>query len=249
MCINASDRPPVQCYSTPSSAAVPRRHICTRPTTFFLGIFPSPLSFSFLFFFFFFDWLRSMLISASHYLLEYSGECFQLLPFQLFYTTWFMTFKFLEVLQLFCQGPQSHVKPVDFSRASALSWPRSETTRRWERGCGRWREGGAGASCNNPARICWIKSLHLDVIVPPLCWDLLLPQRAQMSGPKMATCQDTPPHLVSSFTKTKRLPLCFTVWLMMILFTSSGKYTSLRWYGWNQAAQRQTIEQFVRARC
>lgn len=31
----------------------------------------------------FFDWLDSMLISMSHYLLEYSGECFQLLPFQL----------------------------------------------------------------------------------------------------------------------------------------------------------------------
>lgn len=34
-------------------------------------------------FFFFFDWLDSTLISMSHYLLEYSGECFQLLPLQL----------------------------------------------------------------------------------------------------------------------------------------------------------------------
>lgn len=32
---------------------------------------------------FFVDWLHSTLISMSHYPLEYSGECFQLLPFQL----------------------------------------------------------------------------------------------------------------------------------------------------------------------
>lgn len=69
-------------------------HICTQPTPhalldflFFFEHLPiSTLLSHFLLFlsFFFLDWLDSMLISMSHYLLEYSGKCFQLLPFQLF---------------------------------------------------------------------------------------------------------------------------------------------------------------------
>lgn len=53
-------------------------------------------------------------------------------------------------------------------------------------------DGGAGdegvvvscASWNDPPRICWIKSLHLDIIVSLLCWELLLPEWDQISGTK-----------------------------------------------------------------
>lgn len=109
------------------------QHICTQSThtphtlylTFlffclcvcYLGTFPSPpLSLVF----FFSDWPASTLISISHYLLEYSGECFQLLPFQLLqYPTWTVTFKFLEVLQLFSSS-RSRVRAVDFFQGHLL---------------------------------------------------------------------------------------------------------------------------------
>lgn len=49
--------------------------------------------------------------------------------------------------------------------------------------------GRLGRGWNDPPRICWIKSLHLDIIVLLLWRESLLPERDQISGPKMATCQ------------------------------------------------------------
>lgn len=121
----------------------------------------------------------------------------------------------------FCQGPQSHVRSVEFfSRASVPSWPRRETTRQRSGG---W--GCAKASWKDPPRICWIKSLHLDIIVLLLCWELPLPQGDQISGWKMVTCQDMQPHLVSHIYQDKTLSL--HSWLMIILSSGSDKYTIL----------------------
>ena len=95
MCINSFDRWTVQWYSTLNSTTVPRRqnshtsHMhAAHPTShcsFSLLCFwaPSRLHYSLLLLSHFFDWPDSMFISMSHYLLEYSGECFQLLPLQL----------------------------------------------------------------------------------------------------------------------------------------------------------------------
>lgn len=76
----------------------------------------------------------------SHYLLEYSGEMFPVaaIPIVIIYNM-VHDFQVSGSASAFCQGPQSHVRAVDFSRASVPSWPRRETTRR--RGGG----GGGGA--------------------------------------------------------------------------------------------------------
>lgn len=103
------------------------------------------------------------------------------------------------------QLSSSHVRPVDLSRASV---PSPEETQHGEEGtCAQRGRDGAGASWKDPPRICWIKTLHLDVIVPPLCWDSLSPWGDQISGWKIVTCQDTRPHLESYFTKTERFLL------------------------------------------
>lgn len=174
-----------------------------------------------------------------------------------------MTFKFSGSASAFCQGPQSHVRAVVFSfffffLQGHLFQAGPEERQRGEEwgggggggGGGGWGGvrglGGPGASWKDPPRICWIKSLHLDVIVLLLCWELPLPQRDQISGSKMATCQDTPPHLVSYFTETKRFPL--HRWLMIILFTGSDKYAA-RNCGDDEheikPQQHQTIQQSV----
>lgn len=94
-----------------------------------------------------------------------------------------MTFKFLEVLQLFVKVLSHTWGLWIFSRASVPSWPRRQTTQRRR---GQWRCGGGVfcASWNDTPRICWIKSLHLDIIVLLLCWELLLPEWDQISGPQ-----------------------------------------------------------------
>lgn len=116
-----------------------------------------------------------------------------------------MTFKFLEVLQFFFFLVVAITREACRFFKGICSKPQRDMTGR--RGSGGGRSGGdvAGASWNDPPRICWIKSLHLDVIVPPLLWDSPPPRGDQISGWKIATCQDTRPHLESYFTETERL--------------------------------------------
>lgn len=119
----------------------------------------------------------------------------------------------------FCQGPQSHVRPVEIffkGICSKLAQKRDNAAKGW--GC-------AKASWKDPPRICWIKLLHLDIIVLLLCWELPLPQGDQISGWEMVTCQDMQPHLVSYIYKDKMVSL--HSWLMIILSSGSDKYTIL----------------------
>lgn len=107
-----------------------------------------------------------------------------------------MTFKFSGSASAFAKVLSHMWEALDFFKGicSKLAQKRDNAAKRG------WGEGGmAGASWKDPPRICWIKSLHLDIIVLLLCWELPLPQRDQISGWKMATCQDSQPHLVSYF--------------------------------------------------
>lgn len=97
-----------------------------------------------------------------------------------------MTFKFLEVLQLFVKV-LSHTWGL-WSFQGHL-FQAAQQRGRGGGGGGPFGE-GLGASWNDPPRICWIKSLHLDIIVSLLWRELLLPEWDQISGPKMATCQE-----------------------------------------------------------
>lgn len=138
-----------------------------------------------------------------------------------------MTPRFLEVLQLFFKLSSSHVRPVAFSRASVPSWPRRDITLR--RGSRGGRRDGVGASWKDPPRMCWIKSLHLDLIVLPLRWVLPLPRGDRIIGCKTATCQDIRPHLESYFTTTERFLRIAGSWSLCFRAT-------LRQWAENQAA-------------
>ncbi len=88
-----------------------------------------------------------------------------------------MTFKILEELQVFRQGPPSHVGRIVlffFQGHLVLAVPMGE----------REQEGCREKTWMNPPRICWIKFLHLDIIVVPLCWDFLPLQEKQISERK-----------------------------------------------------------------
>lgn len=125
----------------------------------------------------------------------------------------------------FCQGPQSHVRPVEFFFQGHLFQAGPEERQRGKGVGGGVGWGWAGASWKDPPRICWIKSLHLDIIVLLLCWELPLPQGDQISGWKMVTCQDMQPHLVSYIYQDKMLSL--HSWLMIISSSGLDKYTIL----------------------
>lgn len=98
---------------------------------------------------------------------------------------------------------------------------------------------GLDASWNDPPRICWIKSLHLDIIVLLLCWEFMLPEWDQISGLKMATCQRlaASPGIIFYQDKT----LGFYCWLIATCFLSLDECTPLNFF-WYQAAQHQTTQ-------
>lgn len=125
-------------------------------------------------------------------------------------------FSFLSRSSVTCEACRIFFKGI----CSKLAQKRDNAAKEWEVG---W--GCAKASWKDPPRICWIKSLHLDIIVLLLCWELPLPQGDQISGWKMVTCQDTQPHLVSYIYQDKTLSL--HSWLMIILSSGSDKYTIL----------------------
>lgn len=83
-----------------------------------------------------------------------------------------MTFKCLEVFQLLVKV-FSHMWGLWIVQGHLFQAGPEER----QRGKGRSR-----ASRSDPTRICGIKSLHLDVIVLSLCWDLPLPQGDQISA-------------------------------------------------------------------
>lgn len=88
-----------------------------------------------------------------------------------------MTFKILEELQLFRQGPPSRVGRIFFPFSKGIwFW-----LFRWER---ENRRDAGKKTWMYPPRICWIKFLHLDIIVVPLCWDFLPLQVKQISETK-----------------------------------------------------------------
>ncbi len=102
-----------------------------------------------------------------------------------------MTFKILEELQVFRQGPPSHVGRIFFFFQGhlVLAVPMGE----------RIQEGCREKTWMHPPRICWIKFLHLDIIVVPLCWDFLRYKRSKLVKENLASNCEIQLHLLSYF--------------------------------------------------